>query len=71
MLLIMMMKIMSVVLYGCETCYVPVKEVLKLRVLDYRLLGKIFVHKKEKVSRKWRKLHIEKLHKFYSTPDIY
>ena len=71
MIMMMMMKIMSIGLYGCETWSVPVKKVLTLRVLDCRLLGKIFVQKKEQVTRNWRKMYIEERQKSYSTANIY
>jgi len=47
------------------------KESIPLSALEYRLMGKIFVHKEEEVTRNWTKMYIEKLHKTYSTPDIY
>jgi hypothetical protein len=35
-------------------------------VFENRELGKIFGPKKEEVTRRWRKLHNEELHNFYS-----
>jgi len=47
--------VLPVVLYGCETW------LLTLRVFDNRMLRVIFGPKRDKVRRKWRKLHHEEL----------
>jgi hypothetical protein len=51
--------ILSVVLYGCQTWSVILKEELRLRVFENRVLRRIF-----------GKLHNEELHKLYSSPSI-
>jgi hypothetical protein len=43
---------------------------ISLRVFENRVLRRIFGPKKDKIAGKWRKLHNEKLHILYSTPDI-
>jgi hypothetical protein len=51
-----------VVLYGCETWCLTVREEHKLRVFENRVLS-IFGAKRVRVSGGWRKLHNEELHK--------
>jgi hypothetical protein len=41
-----------------------------LRVFENRVLRTIFVHKKDELTRDWRKLHNEELHDLYSSPNI-
>jgi hypothetical protein len=53
---------LPVVLYGCGTWYLTVKEEHKLRVFENRVLGSIFGPKKDGVIGGWRKLHNEELH---------
>jgi hypothetical protein len=36
----------------------------------FRVLRRIFVPKKDEVTREWRKLHNKELHNLYSSPDI-
>jgi hypothetical protein len=53
------------VLYGCETWSLTLREEHRLRVLR-----RIFGPKRDEVTRGWRKLHNEKLHNLYSSPSI-
>ena len=39
-------------------------------MFENRVLRRIFRPKKDKVTRKWRKLHNEELHELYSSPNI-
>jgi hypothetical protein len=39
-------------------------------VFEKRVLRRIFGPKRDEVTREWRKLHNEELHKLYSSPDI-
>jgi hypothetical protein len=41
-----------------------------LRVLENRVLRRIFGPKRDEVTGDWRKLHNEELHNLYSPPDI-
>jgi hypothetical protein len=59
-----------VVLYGCETWSLTVREEHKLRVFENRVLRRIFGPKRDIVTRDWRKLHNEELHNLYSSPNI-
>jgi hypothetical protein len=54
--------ILPVVLYWCE------KQ--RQRVLVNRWLRRLFSPKKDDVTRGWRKLHYEKLHNLYFSPNV-
>jgi len=62
--------ILSVVLYGCETWSLILREERRLRVFENRVLRRIFGPKRDKVTGEWRKLHKEKLIDLYSLPNI-
>ena len=62
--------IMSLVLYGCETWSLTLKEERRLRVFENRVLRRIFGPKSDGVTREWRKLHNEELNDLYSSPNI-
>jgi hypothetical protein len=55
-----------VVLYGCETLSLTLREEHRLRVFENRVLRRIFGPKRDEVTRDWRKLHNEELHNLYS-----
>jgi hypothetical protein len=59
-----------VVLYGCETSSLTLREEHRLRVFENRVLRRIFGPKRDEVTRDWRKLHNEELHNLYSSPNI-
>jgi hypothetical protein len=42
----------------------------KLNKQSLIVLRRIFGHKREEVTRKWRKLHNEELNDLYSSPNI-
>jgi hypothetical protein len=54
--------ILPVVLYGCETWSLTVREERKLRVFENRVLRRIFGPNRDRVTGGWRKLHNEELH---------
>jgi hypothetical protein len=62
--------ILTVVLYGCETWSLTLREEYRLRVFENRVLRRIFGLKWDEVTGDWRKLHNEELHNLYSSPDI-
>ena len=49
--------ILSVVLYGCETWSLTLREEPRLRVFENRVLRRVFGPRMERVTVKWRKLH--------------
>ena len=61
---------MPVVLYGCETWSLTLKEKRRLRLFENRVLRKIFWPKWDEVTRDWRKLHNEELNDIYSSQNI-
>jgi hypothetical protein len=62
--------IVPVVLYGCETLSLKLREEHRLRVFEYRVLRRIFGPKRDEVTGEWRRLHNEELNDLYSSPDI-
>jgi hypothetical protein len=65
-----MEKISPVVLYGCETWSLTLREGRRLGVFENSVLGRIFGPKRDEVTGEWRKLHNEELHDLYSSPSI-
>jgi len=62
--------ILPVVLYGCETWSLTLREELRLRVFENRVLRRLFGPKREEVTREWRKLYNEELNDLYLSPNI-
>jgi hypothetical protein len=62
--------ILPVVLYGCETLSLTLREEYTLRVFENGVLRRIFGPKRDEVTGGWRKLHNEELHGLYSSPGI-
>jgi hypothetical protein len=60
----------NMVLYGCETWSLKIREEHSLRVFEYRVLKRIFGLKRDEVTGGWRKLHNEELHNLYSSPSV-
>ena len=58
--------ILPVVLYGCETWSLNLREEHRLRVFEQRVLRGIFGPKRAWVTGEWRKLHNEELNDLYS-----
>jgi hypothetical protein len=59
-----------VVLYGCETWSLILREEHRLAVFEERVLRGIFGPKRDEMIGGWRKLHNEELHNLYSSPSI-
>jgi hypothetical protein len=53
--------ILPVILYGCETWYLTLREEHRLRVFENNVLRRIFGPKRDEVTGGWRKLHNEEL----------
>jgi hypothetical protein len=64
------MTVLPVVLYGCETWCLTLREEHRLRVYENRELRRIFGPKREEVARDWRRLYREELHNLYASPNI-
>jgi hypothetical protein len=62
--------ILPVVLYGCETWSLTLREEHRLRVFENRVLRRKYGPKRDEVTEEWRKLHIEERNNLYSSPDI-
>jgi hypothetical protein len=63
-------RILPVVLDGCKTLSLILREEPRLTVSENRVLRRIFGPKRDKVIRKWRKLHNEELNDLYCSPNI-
>jgi hypothetical protein len=59
-----------VVLYGCETWSLTLREDNRLRVFENRVLRGIFGPKRDEVIRGWGKMHNEELHNLDFSPSI-
>jgi hypothetical protein len=61
---------LPVVLYGCETWSLTLREKHRLRATDNGLLRRIFRHKRREIIGEWRKLGTEELHYLYLSPNV-
>jgi hypothetical protein len=62
--------ILPVVLYGCETWSLTLREEHRLRGFENTVLKGIFGSMGKEVVRGWRRLHNEELHDLYASPNI-
>jgi hypothetical protein len=62
--------ILSVVLYGCKTWSLTLREERRPWVFENRMLSTIFGPKRDEVKGEWTKLHNEELNDLYSSPNI-
>ena len=63
--------ILPVVLYGCVTWSLIVREERSLMVFENRVLRRIFGPKRNEVMGEWRKLDNKELNDLYSSPSIF
>ena len=61
--------ILPVVLYGCETWSLTLREESRLRVFENRILSRVFGPKRDE-NGEWRRLHNEELHNLYRSTNI-
>ena len=62
--------ILVVVLFGCETWSLALRDQRRLRVFENRVLRRIFGPKRDEIAREQRKLHNEELNDLYSSGNI-
>ena len=62
--------ILPVILYGCETWSVTLREKRRLRVFENSMLRRVFGPKRDEVTGEWRKLHKDEPNDLYSLPNI-
>ncbi|PSN40309.1 hypothetical protein C0J52_18618 [Blattella germanica] len=62
--------ILPVILYGCETWTLTLREEKRFRVFENKVLRKIFGPKRDEETGEWRRLHKTELNYLYGKPDI-
>jgi hypothetical protein len=62
--------ILPVVLYGCETLSLTLRDKHRSRVFESRVLRGMFGQKRDEITGTWRKLHNDELHNLYSSANI-
>ena len=61
---------LPVVLYGCETWSLTLRDERRLGVFENWVLRRVFGPKRDEVTGEWRKLHNEELSDLYSLLKI-
>ena len=62
--------ILPLVLCGCETWSVMLREERRLTVFENGVLKKKFGPKRDEITGEWRRLHIEELNLVYCSPML-
>jgi hypothetical protein len=62
--------ILPVVLYGCETWSLTLREERRMILFENSLMRRIFGPKRDKITGEWRKLHKKELGDLYFSPNI-
>jgi len=58
--------ILPIVLYGCKTWLLTIREEHRLRMFEKRVLRRIFGSKRDEITGEWRILNNEALNDLYS-----
>jgi hypothetical protein len=61
--------ILPVILYGCESWSLTLREECRLRVFENKVLRRIFGPKRDEVTGDWRRLHNKELYGLYFPPN--
>ena len=61
---------LPLILYGCETWPLALREERRLRVSEDRVLRRIFGRRRDEVTWEWRKLHNTELNDLYASLNI-
>jgi len=56
---------LPVVVYGCETWSLTLREERRLRVFENMVLRRIFGPRRDEITGEWRRLHNEELNDLY------
>jgi hypothetical protein len=62
--------ILPVVLYGCESWSLTLREEYRLRVFENKVVRRMFGRKRKEIIGGWRELHNEELRNLYGSPNI-
>jgi hypothetical protein len=62
--------ILPLVLYGCGTWYLTLREAQRLKVFEENRALRTFGPSKDEITGGWKKLHNEELHNLYSSPNM-
>jgi len=60
-----------VVLYGCETWSLTLREERRLRLFENMVLRKIFVYKRDEVTGEWGKVQMRSLMTCIPRPELF
>ena len=61
---------LPVVLYGCGTWSLTLREERRLRVFEKWVLRRTFGPERDEITGDWRRLHNEEINVLYSSPNI-
>jgi hypothetical protein len=63
--------VLPIVLYGCGTWSLTLREERRLKIFENRVLRRIFGPMRVAVTGEWRKLHNEELNDQYALPILF